>query len=215
MLQFGLGSARAPLTTSVLRRAAQSVSRRSFHQSKIFRQELKASSSSSAHNETAQHIKVDHSQFLPWNDFLAKRIQRRRMNLVASVFTGLLGVGAGWVVIANVEIDPTQPILGMDPLIMLPIGVVLCGTAGALCGPSLGSLLFKWTVLGGKQNVSAFMAQNAEFLRHVKLNRPDPSKQTYANPVPDYYGEKIGSLKDYRTWLRDGRAYRRKVETFL
>lgn len=212
MLQFGLSSVRAPLTKSVLKRATQTISSRSFHQSKIFRQQQQQQQQQ-ANNNT--HIKVDHSQFLPWNEFLAKRLQRRRMNLAASVFTGILGIGAGWAVIANVEIDPTQPILGMDPLIMLPIGVVLCGTAGALCGPSLGSLLFKWTVLGKKQNVEAFMAQNAEFLRHVKRNRPDPSKQTYANPVPDYYGEKIGSLKDYRTWLRDGRAYRRKVETFL
>lgn len=65
------------------------------------------------------------------------------------------------------------------------------------------------------KNFPAFAQKNAEFLRHVQKNRPDPSKQTYANPVPDYYGEKIGSLKEYRRWLRDGIAYRKKVETFL
>lgn len=150
--------------------------------------------------------------FLTWDDFLAKRIQRRRVSLAASVFTGLVGVSVGWAVIANIEIDPTEPIYGFDPLVVLPIGLILCGGAGALLGPSLGSAIFRFSL--GK-NGASFAAKNADFLRHVQKNRPDPSKQTYANPVPDYYGEKIGSLKDYRRWLRDGRAYRRKVETFL
>jgi len=28
--------------------------------------------------------------------------------------------------------------------------------------------------------------------------------------VPDYYGEKIGSVADYRRWLKDQRAFTRK-----
>jgi len=30
------------------------------------------------------------------------------------------------------------------------------------------------------------------------------------NPVPDYYGEKIGSVADYWRWLKDQRAFERK-----
>lgn len=149
---------------------------------------------------------------LTWDQFLAQRIRRRRLNVAGSVFTGLIGISVGWGVIANIEIDPTQLIFGFDPLQVLPAGLLLCGGIGALAGPSLGSLVFKASL--GK-NFASFTQKNAEFLRHVQKMRPDPSKQTYANPVPDYYGEKIGSLKDYRRWLRDGRAYRRKVETFL
>jgi len=33
--------------------------------------------------------------------------------------------------------------------------------------------------------------------------------------VPDYYGEKIGSVKDYRQWLKDQRAYNKKRQSFL
>jgi len=49
-----------------------------------------------------------------------------------------------------------------------------------------------------------------EFLQHIKKNRVDPSFQSFRNPVPDYYGEKIGSIKQYKQWLKDQRAYNRK-----
>lgn len=42
-----------------------------------------------------------------------------------------------------------------------------------------------------------------EFHRHIKKNRVDPTLQSTSNPVPDFYGEKIGSIKEYRQWLRD------------
>lgn len=41
------------------------------------------------------------------------------------------------------------------------------------------------------------------FHQHIKRNRVDPSTQSTTNPVPDFYGEKIGSMKEYRQWLRD------------
>jgi hypothetical protein len=51
-----------------------------------------------------------------------------------------------------------------------------------------------------------------EFLAHIKKNRVDPSFQSLSNPVPDYYGEKIGSVQQYRQWLKDQRAYNKKRE---
>jgi hypothetical protein len=54
-----------------------------------------------------------------------------------------------------------------------------------------------------------------EFLKHIQKNRVDPSFQSFSNPVPDYYGEKIGSVKQYRQWLKDQRAYNKKREAFL
>lgn len=149
---------------------------------------------------------------LTWNEFLAQRVRRRKLNTRSSIVTGLVGIAAGWAVVANIEIDPTQLIFGFDMLQVLPFGLLLCGGVGALAGPSIGGLVFRASL--GK-NFASFNQKNAEFLRHVKKMRPDPSKQTLAIPVPDYYGEKIGSLKDYRRWLRDGRAFKRKVETFL
>ena len=54
-----------------------------------------------------------------------------------------------------------------------------------------------------------------EFLTRIRKNRVDASSQSMSNPVPDYYGEKIGSVKDYRQWLKDQRAFKLKREKFF
>jgi import inner membrane translocase subunit TIM23 len=45
------------------------------------------------------------------------------------------------------------------------------------------------------------------FFDRIKRFRADPSTSTLNNPIPDYYGEKIGSVQDYRKWLKDQRAF--------
>ena len=54
-----------------------------------------------------------------------------------------------------------------------------------------------------------------EFFDRIKRFRVDPSSNSIANPVPDYYGEKIGSVQGYRQWLKDQRAYNRKRRNFI
>jgi import inner membrane translocase subunit TIM23 len=153
----------------------------------------------------AQHL-------LTWNEFLELRIRRRRVNVISSCFTALGGVAVGWAFISNVEIDPTELIFGFDPLMVYSIGLVICGTLGYLAGPSMGEVVFRQLI---RKQFASFTRKNTDFLRHIQKNRPDPRNQSYTNPVTDYYGEKIGSLKDYRRWLRDGRVYRKKVDRFL
>jgi mitochondrial import inner membrane translocase subunit TIM23 len=53
------------------------------------------------------------------------------------------------------------------------------------------------------------------FYERIKKYRVDPSSSSYGNPVPDYYGEKIGSVADYRRWLKDQRAFNRKKSRSL
>lgn len=48
------------------------------------------------------------------------------------------------------------------------------------------------------------------FYRRIKAHRADPSASSPQNPVVDYYGEKISSVKDYRRWLKDQRAFKLK-----
>ena len=48
------------------------------------------------------------------------------------------------------------------------------------------------------------------FFARVKRYRADPSSSSPQNPLPDYYGEKIGSVKDYKRWLKDQRAFNLK-----
>ncbi len=40
--------------------------------------------------------------------------------------------------------------------------------------------------------------------------RADPSSSSPQNPIPDYYGEKVASVRDYRRWLKDQRAFKLK-----
>lgn len=149
---------------------------------------------------------------LTWNEFLALRIKRRRINVACSFVTAAGGMLLGWGYLANVEIDPTEPIFGFDPIIVYSIGLIICGGLGYLAGPSLGDVVFKQMI---RKQAAAFGRKNSDFLKHIQRNRPDPRSQSYTNPVTDYYGEKIGSLHDYRRWLRDGRVYRKKTERFL
>lgn len=48
------------------------------------------------------------------------------------------------------------------------------------------------------------------FYARIKKHRADPASSSPQNPIPDYYGEKIGSVKDYRRWLKDQRAFNLK-----
>lgn len=49
-----------------------------------------------------------------------------------------------------------------------------------------------------------------EFYARIKKFRVDPTVSSMQNPVPDYYGEKIGSVTGYRRWLKDQRAFNLK-----
>lgn len=60
-----------------------------------------------------------------------------------------------------------------------------------------------------------FMQKEKEFFDRIRRYRVDPSSNSIANPVPDYYGEKIGSVQGYRQWLKDQRAYNRKRRNFI
>lgn len=44
--------------------------------------------------------------------------------------------------------------------------------------------------------------RDKEFYDHIHRMRADASKHNVHKPMPDYYGEKIGSLHEYRHWLR-------------
>lgn len=75
-------------------------------------------------------------------------------------------------------------------------------------GPLLGSGL--WSLVN-RQSVKALQERDEEFYEHITRNRVDPARSNMQNPVPDFYGEKIYSISDYRRWLRDCSVYRRKA----
>ncbi|KAG8901698.1 TIM23 complex component, partial [Tulasnella sp. 403] len=62
-----------------------------------------------------------------------------------------------------------------------------------------------------RKALASIEARDREFYHRIVKNRVDPSRQSPMNPVPDYYGEKVGSLRQYRQWLRDQGKFRRKA----
>lgn len=77
------------------------------------------------------------------------------------MFGSMLGTSAGISYLANKEIDPTQMIMGMDPLIMFGLATLSCGAVGWLAGPVLGS--------------SAFALMNAKHMEQIaEVETPTP-----------------------------------------
>lgn len=165
---------------------------------------------------------------LTWNRFLALRKQRRRISLVASILCAGAGAAIGITVLSTSEFDVMQ--FGIDPTFV--IGGAFIGSAllGWLAGPAFGNAAFNLryrAIRGqiarvriafilleigsrnGKANLMELQKEK-EFYERIKKFRVDPTSSSMQNPVPDYYGEKIGSVTDYRRWLKDQRAFNLK-----
>ncbi|KAG5520079.1 hypothetical protein PMAC_001155 [Pneumocystis sp. 'macacae'] len=148
------------------------------------------------------------TQDLSWNEFLYLRRQNLRSGLIASIPSSIVGLSLGYFYFATIQVDPTQTIFGIDPFVVYLLATLACGGAGWLLGRPIGIGL--WKSFHSKRN-KLIQEKERDFFLHIQKNRVDPRYQSINNPVPDYYGEKIGSLSDYRRWLRDCRAYRKKA----
>lgn len=147
-----------------------------------------------------------------WVEFFKLKKQNNRINTTASVFTGLGGAFITLSYLGNIEIDVEKPIMGLDPFMVLGGAVILGGGFGYVLGPFLGTSVFNFR---NRAILNQFKLKDGVFLQRIKRNRVDPSSQSFSNPVPDYYGERIYSLNDYKQWLRDCNAFRRKAKEFL
>ncbi|KAM9895644.1 hypothetical protein OXX69_010927 [Metschnikowia pulcherrima] len=156
---------------------------------------------------SSQHVGT-----MNWVDFFKLRKESKRINVVASSLTSLAGAFATLTYLGNVEIDVEKPIWGLDPFMVMGGVVIVGGVAGYLMGPTIGVKLFN---MKNSKVLPDFMVKEQNFLQRVQRNRVDPSSQSFSNPVPDYYGERIYSLDNYKQWLRDCNAFRRKTQEFL
>lgn len=103
-------------------------------------------------------------------------------------------------------------VLGLDPVVVLGLATAGFGAVGWLIGPVFGNAAFK---LANGRWGEEIASKEKQFFQRIKRYRVDPSSQSFSNPVPDYYGEKIGSVQGYRQWLKDQRAYNKKRESFV
>ncbi|QPG76849.1 hypothetical protein FOA43_004243 [Brettanomyces nanus] len=160
---------------------------------------------------STEEIKL--SRKLNWEQFLSLRWTQRRISIGSSVVGSMIAMAFAWMYVSSKEIDPTETIFGLDAFTVYIGGIMCTGVFGYLLGPPLlGDTLFNLT---HRSIMKPYMIKQKLFLRHIGKMRVDASRQSMNNPVPDYYGEKISSLKDYRQWLRDCNEYRRKASEFL
>ena len=120
--------------------------------------------------------------------------------MVTTIPTTLLAGAAAGSYFLTLEIDPSNTIAGIDPIYINAGLTLACTGLGWLTGPTVGTSI--WGLLHRK-NAKQIADKDHDFYEHIKRNRVDPTRQSVQNPVPDYYGEKIGSIKQYRQWLRD------------
>ncbi|GFP57860.1 hypothetical protein ACSS6W_007276 [Trichoderma asperelloides] len=144
---------------------------------------------------------------LDWDSFFKLRLRRRRVQLLFSVATGLLGGAVGTVVLAEGFAEPLIAQVPLDPFFTLGIMTMACAGMGWLVGPTLGNQVF---YIINRRFKTQMMQKEGEFFARVKRHRADPTNSSAGNPVPDFYGEKIQSVAGYRRWLKDQRAFNKK-----
>ncbi|KAJ7633077.1 presequence translocated-associated motor subunit PAM17 [Roridomyces roridus] len=145
---------------------------------------------------------------LKWAEYLKIRRRRRQLQTAFTIPCAAVGFFGGVAYFGSLQTDPTKPIMGIDPMMFYAGCCLLCMGGGFVVGPSIGSAIWR---LVNRNLISKIDARDREFYTHIARNRVDASLQSATNPIPDYYGEKIGSLKGYRQWLRDQSKYRKKA----
>ncbi|EFP78699.1 uncharacterized protein PGTG_04655 [Puccinia graminis f. sp. tritici CRL 75-36-700-3] len=154
-------------------------------------------------------LEADPNGRLTWPEYLALRKQQRRYALFATIPITTLGLTLGVNYFATIEAAPTDLIMGIEAPYVYGLATLSCGLLGYLIGPSIGHAFFRLRV--SKPTQRAMQDKNAQFYHHIKRHRVDPAQSIVNNPLPDWHGERIGSLKEYRKWLRDQSAYKRKA----
>ncbi|KAI0707955.1 Pam17-domain-containing protein [Earliella scabrosa] len=171
----------------------------------------KATKAGKTKGESAQVSEVE-KETLPWQEYLSIRKLKRRWETAVTIPTTIGGFVGGISYFGNLEMDPSKPIFNIDPMFVYGAATLGCAGLGYLIGPVIGSSIWRLT---HRRLMRLIERRDKEFHQHIVKNRVDPTAQSATNPVPDYYGEKIGSLHDYRQWLRDQAKFRRKASGFL
>ncbi|KAF1920116.1 mitochondrial import protein Pam17-domain-containing protein [Ampelomyces quisqualis] len=147
---------------------------------------------------------------LTWNGFFALRRTRRRIGQGCSV-VGAVGVtyyGLTTMMANGYDAALSAQLGGLDPFMLMGLSTFGMMAAGWLIGPIFGNQLFSLAYRGV---LAEFTAKDSGFFNRIKRHRVDPTASSLANPPPDYYGEKVGSVAGYRRWLKDQRAFNLKT----
>ncbi|KAE9398951.1 presequence translocated-associated motor subunit PAM17 [Gymnopus androsaceus JB14] len=151
------------------------------------------SAEAQAPRETGKLARQAEGKALTWPQYLLIRRNKRKWQNYASIPSSILGLAAGALYFGSLDTDPMKPIMGIDPFMFYGICTTACMGAGYIVGPSLGGRF-------GER----IDAMDRQFYERISKNRVDVTLQSPTS-------ERIGSLHQYRQWLRDQNKYRRKV----
>ncbi|EEB09247.2 TIM23 translocase complex-associated motor subunit Pam17 [Schizosaccharomyces japonicus yFS275] len=164
--------------------------------------------STNAASNTSDPLTQQTTKTLTWPEFFKLRKRRRRIESLTSIPTALAGLGLGGAFFFTRSFDATATWMGADLAVWYVLGDLVCGGVGWLLGPALGRRV--WSAMH-RELAAQMLEKERLFFHHVQKSRAIPLKDSYSNPIPDYYGEKISSLHDYRRWLRDQKAFIQKA----
>ncbi|EMD38237.1 hypothetical protein CERSUDRAFT_113396 [Gelatoporia subvermispora B] len=200
-------SARSRTTIAFSRpsRLQSVASSRSYSNTTVRRYAANPGTTARAKQETVTKLE---QETLPWAEYLAIRKAKRRWETVMTIPFTIGGLMGGIAFFGSLEVDPTKPIFNIDPMYVYGFATLACAGLGYLIGPVVGSACWRMT---HRRSMNLIEKRDREFYNRIVKNRGDPSAQSATNPVPDYYGEKIGSLHNYRQWLRDQAKFKRKA----
>ncbi|KAJ9294287.1 hypothetical protein DTO217A2_9204 [Paecilomyces variotii] len=200
----------SPIQGNVLK-SSRSQSVQSIAKIAVQRSCIRSNSTTSAASATTSSSTQDAP--LDWNTFFKLRTSRRRYSLGSSIVASIASTAIGVQILSSQDLENLgAQVMGLDPFVVLGLATAACGAVGWLAGPFLGNAV--WGLVHRRYK-SGVAVKEKEFYNRIKRHRVDPSSNSLANPVPDYYGEKIGSVQGYRQWLKDQRAYNRKKNRFI
>lgn len=138
---------------------------------------------------------------LSWNEFFRLR---RRLTLFKRFAGGIPVLCAFFTaegaLLSLPLFDPTAPIFGVDPLVMVGLGTAVGAVASFAAGSAAAGLAWR---LCSPLRASLFDAKQRSFYHRVSAFRANvPPNPTQMNFSFDFYGEKVASVQDYRRWLR-------------
>ncbi|KAJ3412763.1 subtilisin-like serine protease [Chytridiales sp. JEL 0842] len=178
---------------------------------------LKPGSSTSAQGSSPNASNANADGSLPdlsWKQYFALRASRLTHERLTGILGGAVGFFAGSYYFGFVVDVKPEPFFGfLDPAIVYGMGIFAVAGVAAALGTVGGGAIWRMrqgsAILKAIDELKSILADNLQkerqFFLRIQSVRPAEVTLSLQNPLPDYYGEGVKSVADYRSWLRKQR----------
>ena len=131
-----------------------------------------------------------------WTQFFVKKKQLKLVGISCGIIGGFTTMQVStWYLLFHKKFDPTRMIFGMDQSIFYFGGILLSTMGGYMVGRSLPS------VLKTREYIQKELILNSRIQKYRPLDLSHVGAGDNLKYL-DYYGERINSLQDYKSWLK-------------